>query len=663
MSLSICPARPLHAARTLRARPHALALAALALLGSPLLQAQTAAQEPIVVTGTRFREDAGNLPFGVSVISAQDIARAGATTVNEAIIKLLGVPGRQDYYGGGDYALDLRGFGSAAASNQIVVVDGLRINEGDLSGARLAGIPIDTVERIEVLRGSGTVLYGEGGTGGVIVITTRGGRGVGRATQGQVYAGAGSFGTRELRASTTLVQDAFSFDLAGNKRQSDNYRDNFRSDVQGISLGGQWRHDDLRLALRHARDDLDAGLPGALSAADFASNPRHTNSPDNHATLRNSRTTLLGEATLGAWELALDLAMRDKAVRSVSVSSFGTSHYDFDVTASNVAVRARHVGPVAGLRNSLVVGLDGGEWERTVLGSFGSTARQRSLALYARDELTLAGGTRLSAGLRRESVKKTNSDDQGLDRGQTAWELGLVQPLTPDWSVFARIGDSFRLANADEYGYAQRSGDLRPQTSRDTELGARWRVAATRLEVRAYRNTLTDEIGYDPKAFGPFDTTTAFGANVNFDPTRRQGVELDLGHALGKTVQLRAHLAWRDARFLSGAYAGRQVPLTARRTAALGVDWTVADLHRVGANAFYASPSHPDFDNACTMAAYATLDLRYAYQLPSGELSLAVANATDRRYYTQAFRCNAGVTEGIYPEAGRAVTAALRWRF
>ena len=97
---------------------------------------------------------------------------------------MLGVPGRLDLYGGGDYALDLRGFGITADSNQVVVVDGIRINEADLGGTRLAGISIDSVERIEVIRGSGAVLYGEGATGGVIVITTKAGRGTARKKSG-----------------------------------------------------------------------------------------------------------------------------------------------------------------------------------------------------------------------------------------------------------------------------------------------------------------------------------------------------------------------------------------------------------------------------------------------------------------------------------------------
>src|SRR5207253_7825986 len=128
-------------------------------------------------TATRFPDQSQSLPFGVSVITSTEIERSGATTINEALMRVLGVVGRQDLVGGGEYSIDLRGFGGTADNNQVVIVDGLRLSEADLGGTRLAGIPIESVERIEVIRGSGAVLYGEGATGGVIIVTTKSGAG------------------------------------------------------------------------------------------------------------------------------------------------------------------------------------------------------------------------------------------------------------------------------------------------------------------------------------------------------------------------------------------------------------------------------------------------------------------------------------------------------
>ena len=144
----------------------------------------------------------------------------------------------------------------------MIVVDGLRISEADLGGTRLAGIPIETVERIEVLRGGGAVLYGEGATGGVIVVTTKARRGASRSSRGNVYAAAGSYGLRELRADATLASGGFSLDAAAARRDADNHRDNFRSRTDAASLAAQWRTESLRFGLRHADDRLDSGLPG-----------------------------------------------------------------------------------------------------------------------------------------------------------------------------------------------------------------------------------------------------------------------------------------------------------------------------------------------------------------------------------------------------------------
>jgi iron complex outermembrane receptor protein len=608
---------------------------------------------PVIVTATRFPEDASKLPFGVSVITSADLREAGVTTVNEAIMKLLGVPGRLDFYGGGDYSLDLRNFGTTSDNNQAVIVDGIKISEADLGGTRLAGIPIDSVERIEVIRGSGAVLYGEGATGGVIVITTKAGAGLQRKSGAQVYGAMGSHALLDTRASGTVVAGRFSLDVAGNHRESDNHRDNFRSESEGAAATAQWQlADGVRVGARSGWDRLETGLPGSLTAAQYADNPRQTSKPNDHGGIRSRNSGLFGSAVLGDWQLGLDAGWRDK-----HLESRGSSTYGYDINAKNYALRARNEMALAGGRNALSFGIDQADWTRDTV--FGSSADQTSRAFYAKDDYTFASGTRVSVGGRSEHIEKSSTDTTtGIDDTMHAWELGLLQPLSASTSVYGRIGSSYRLANADEYSFT--AGELRPQTSRDIELGLRWQAGGTRAEVRAYRSKLTDEIGYDPNAVGPFGP----GANINFDPTRRQGVEAELSQALGSTANVRVVAARRQARFTAGGYDGKDVPLTAKTTLALRGDWSFAEGHRVDAGVNYVSSQTPDFANACTMPAHTTLDLRYAYQWQMLEFALGVTNATDRKYYTLAFRCDAsGQTSSIYPEDGRAFTGSVRIQF
>lgn len=637
--------------------PGLLVLACFAAQAQSAPPAASGRLPPVMVTATRFAEDPATLPFGVSVLTAREIADAGVSTVNEALMKLLGVPGRLDFYGGGDYVLDLRGFGATSDDNQVVILDGVRIDEADLGGTRLAGIPIDTVERIEVLRGSGTVLYGEGATGGVIVITTQAGRGAARGNRAQVYGAAGSYDLRELRAGGTVEAGDFSFDVAANRRTSDNHRENFRSELEGASLTGQWRNDWLRIGVRHAVDDLDTGLPGELTSAQYADDPRQTNNPDDKASIRNQRSGVFAQAELGDWELAFDAGWREKDLTSLS-SGFD---YAYDIDAKTYSGRARNRSPFGATINTVVFGVDRSEWTRKVAGAFGSIAEQSSTGLYVKDELTLAGGTRLSAGVRTERIDKDSSSTaQRIDQRQRAWEAGVLQPLSASTSVYGRFGRSFRLPNVDEIGFTSPDVDLRPQTSRDTELGLRWRTDASSAELRLYRSALDDEIGFDPNAVGPFGP----GANVNFDPTRRQGVELELAHAVAASLTLRANAAIRRSRFAEGPYEGKNVPLTPKRTLSLRADWTPAPAHKLDAGINVVSSQSPDFDNVCEIPGYTTADLRYAYRWTQAELAIGVANLTDRKYYTQAFRCTAeGRTEAIYPEPGRAFTASLRVRF
>ena len=650
-------------------RARACLMAAAATLATTTINAY--AQAPTLretrVTATRFAEPAQSLPLGVSVITADEIRASGATNVTEALMRVLGVPGRQDFFGGGEYALDLRGFGSTADANQVVVLDGIRLSEQDLSAPRLAGIPIESIERIEVLRGSGAVLYGEGATGGVIVITTRAGAGRQQATAATLYGAVGSHALRDLRASATgAFGNGLSVDANAFRRETKGHRANSASDVHGQAVTAQWSNDRLRFGARLSRDQLDARLPGPLTPQQYASDPRQGTTPEDEAGIRNDLASVFARGEFGAWELALDAGRREKKLRSRNVTPFGTSRFDYDVDATTYGLRARNEAALAGARNILVLGVDAGDWEREVFGTFGSVATQRSLAFYAKDDVVLPAGTRLSLGGRTERIRKAS--DNGFatctrDRVH-AWELGASQPFAQGWTAYARVGRSFRLANVDEFNLTTPGLDLRPQTSRDIELGARWTYAAGSLDARLFRSNLSDEIGYDPNAVGPGSPFGFNGANVNFDPTRRQGLELDWKHAVTGALVVRVNATLRKATFRAGPYAGQDVPLVPRRTLAVRGDWAVAPGHRVNAGVVWVSSQHPDFANTCRMPSYTTADARYAWQFRrNAEFALGVTNLLDRKHYTQAFGCFGGVTTSIYPEPGRQATASVRVQF
>ena len=179
----------------------AVACAAPATAQAPLVAQSLAAVLPtVLVTGSRFASPLTAAPIGASVISADDIRRAGATDVNEAIRKVAGVFGRQSLDASPDFSLDLRGFGSNSAQNMVVLVDGVRLSENEQANPVLSTIPIDTVERIEIVRGGSSVLYGDGATAGVIQIITKDAAKRG-ATRASLSAEIGTLHSWDTRAS------------------------------------------------------------------------------------------------------------------------------------------------------------------------------------------------------------------------------------------------------------------------------------------------------------------------------------------------------------------------------------------------------------------------------------------------------------------------------
>jgi iron complex outermembrane receptor protein len=642
------------------------ALAALCFVASFSASAQSEATlKEVVVTATRFAEPAASLPLGVSVVTFDVIAASGVNSVNEAVIKLLGVPGRLDTSGGTNYTIDLRGFGETANSNQVVIVDGLRLNEGDSTVAGLSQIPIESVERIEVLRGTGAVLYGEGATGGVIVVTTKAGAGVKRITSAQLYAATGSSGLQDVRANAVIAVGGFSLDVAAADNHSDGHRVNFASVAKDLAVTAQWSNDWLRAGARSGRNDSESGLPGSLSTSQYETDPRQSDpnrvtSKTDFGKVKKDNVGVFIEANVGNWQLVGDANQRTKKYISLQWGSL----FGYDVEASNDSLRARHESVLTTGTNVFVIGQDRSDWTRKMNPS-GTLASANAQAYFLKNDFTFGSTvTRISAGWRTETMKKQEgSSVTALNESQDAWELSLSQPLTKAVLLYGRVGSSFRLANVDEFSFTTPGVIIKPQTSRDLELGARWTLATGEVDVRWYRNNLDNEIGYDATATGPWGPGS--GANINFDPTQRQGLELEAKQAINSAFDLRINAAWRQSTFTAGVYSGNNVPLAPSKTLALHANWRFAAGHSLdgGLNWVSSQQAGGDFLNKFSMPAYSTVDLRYAYQLRNAELALGVANLMGAKYYSQAYLNFAGTDVGIYPEAGRTLTASLRVKF
>ncbi len=663
---------------------HAAILAAASVVA---FQSAAPAEDAVVVTATRFPERALEAPIGMTIISAERIANSTAATLPELLSQEAGIISR-DSSGSPDRQIDLRGFGITGDQNTLVLLNGQRMNEFELTSIRWSSIPMASIERIEILRGSGAVLYGGNATGGTINIITKGPAAGSRSAS--VAGTTGTHGTHELRGALNLAGEHLGFSLFANSQATDNYRANNRLDQQNIN--GELRLSDARghLAFTFGVENQNLRLPGARTAAQLITDPRGATTPGDFSARDGARATVSGTLDLGFGEFAADLGWRDSVRTSLfkDYSGFGFPDTYID-TRSNVwtfTPRFKLPYAAAGLRHSLIVGLDVEDWNYDSRRSSGletlSTpaarvlATQFSQAFYAQHNTDFGGDTKLTLGARQQRVEMAARDvvnPAAYASGRNtmsprAWDVSLRHGFTPATSVYGRVGQSFRVNTVDEV-YAQFGGPffdsavtlLRPQVSKDHEIGVEFRAGGLRARASAFAMYLVDEIYFFAPTF----------SNINLPPTRRSGLEFDASYAVNARLSLFGNLSHTDARFRDGTIggvnvAGKTIPLVPRDAANAGFAWTFAERTRL--NGVLRCVGKQIYDNDQTntfptmMPAYATADLKLTHSVGGANIGFSVNNLFDKDYYTYAIRNGAGTSFNAYPQWRRSALLTLEYK-
>src|SRR5262245_43241457 len=198
------------------------------------------AEEPaVVITAPRYSEEVRRLPASVTVITAEDIRKSAARTLPELISSEVGFT-MKDLYGNNaaNTSIDMRGFGVTGPQNTLILLDGRRLNDFDLSGVQWPAIPLASIERVEIVRGAGGVLYGDGATAGIVNIVTRSPLTPGKSfeilgrvasfetLEGQLY---GAYGSGTIGANGSLYG-----------YESEGYRANNRNEQVNSTLNLRW---------------------------------------------------------------------------------------------------------------------------------------------------------------------------------------------------------------------------------------------------------------------------------------------------------------------------------------------------------------------------------------------------------------------------------------
>nr|WP_257604586.1 TonB-dependent receptor [Pseudomonas fluorescens] len=571
-----------------------------------------------------------------SVFTRADIDRLQPTSVTELLTR---VPGVQAAPTGGRGSLPGIFIRGTKAAQSLVLVDGVRIANATSGDSGLQFLGIDQIERVEVLRGSRSAIYGSDAIGGVIQIFTR--RNTGEGLQPRLRLAAGSNQTWQRSLGLSGGDGSTRFNLGAGLDETagiDSTGPSFASDADHDA----YRNQSINFSLSHTfTENFEAGLNllDSRGRSEY-DNPFGRFDPVTFESFGQKPYTDFNVSSLGTyldaqlterWHSRLELAhsenrddKRDKLSDEASV--FNT--YRDQVTWQNDLVLDG--------RNSLLLG---GDWyqDRVHASTDFDEDSRWNRAAFIQHRFT---GDYFSTevGVRRDQNQQFG--------GQTTWSANLTVPLNRDNDVLLSYSEGFRAPTFNDLYYPQFSNpDLDPERSKSYELQWRSQISAsTRLETSLYRTDLRDAIIFGEGSI-PRNVASA----------RINGLEMALHQELfGWQAEL--GLAFTDPRDRD---SGHTLARRARRTLSLDLDRQF-DRVSVGGSWQAVSSSFDDEANRNRLGGHGLLGLRGAWQAtPEVSVALKLDNLLDKGYSRALY--SYGTDYQAYREERRTWLLSLTW--
>ena len=586
--------------------------------------------DPVVVTATRIVQEDIEAPYASEVHSRREIDRSGAVTLTDYLSRFSSVNVMPSFGNRFAPALDLRGYGmSDGHQNVVVTLNGRRLNNIDSAPQLLGTIPLEDVERIEITKGSGSVMFGDGAMAGTIQIQTR------RRTGVSVEAYAGNFGERGLHASAGAGDERFSVSASVDssthegfgKKDSTGHRDESRSDTWSMGFEAQ-PVDAVKLSLDVGRSNLDTRYAGPLTRAQFKDDPRQNNGvPYTQQDFETEYQQVGTDIDLGGgFSLSASLMNEDK------FSEYsGNYRSDYDYVSRDLALQYR------GNAVAATLGYQEFDGERS---SSDDKASKDNAAWFMHGQYYV-GDLTLSAGWRMEKVRyayRSNAGERLNDSERlTAWDIGANYRIDDSWSVFANYNSAYQAPDIDRFfvidwatGATHFNEFIDPAKVRTFNAGFNYTTQNNRLKVSAFHARLRDEIYFNPGNF----------TNTNLDRSHKYGFEVQDVWRVNENLTASVNYVWtkaiidRDGN--AGDFNGKELPGVSRHALNASLNYAVGANGNFNLSQTWRSEAWAasDFENggAQKQRPYRSTDVSYRHRvLTNTEVFAAIGNLFDQK--------------------------------
>lgn len=586
----------------------------------------------IVVTSSRLAETANETAVATTVFTREDIETLQPSSVPDILNRAPGVQVGQTGGRGSQPGLYVRGTKSAQT---LVLVDGVRINGADSGSAALEMLAPEQIERIEIVRGPRSAVYGSDAIGGVIQIFTRRGE---QGLQPTLHLGFGSNKTWERSAGISGGNDKTSFNLSLSSEDTNGID---RTTFPAAGPDGDrdaYRNNSVNLALHHSLNDrVDLGFSVLDQRGETEYDMGFAGDHPYDEFQLSTASTYADFSLSSVWAMRVDLGHVES--RRVNKYDDNNSEFSFNTYRDTAAVINTFSLTDA---QQLLVGADWYQEKLSTEQDFAETERWNRAAFVQHQFDSEMFSTEL--GVRYDKNEIFGSEN--------SWNGALTVPVNDRNDLVFSYGEGFRAPSfVDLYypGYA--NPDLQPERSKTYELQWRSDIARnTRLQAAIYQTDIDDAIVLDSN-FIP----------ENIGSARIEGAEVSLSH---RWHDWRAELA-ADIINPVDRTTDKQLVRRSKRTLDLDVDRQLGEFS-LGGNWHIASSSWDDAGNTRKIPGYALLNLRAGWQATDEfDFRLTVDNVFDKDYSSAFYAVFDPVTFDsdyyAYRETGRTFMASVTW--
>ncbi|MBX7490439.1 TonB-dependent receptor [Helicobacter turcicus] len=564
---------------------------------------------------------------------AQSIALSNAQNIYDFLNANSLLTIRSNYGNPYTQNIDLRGFGQNGHKNLAIIVDGIRLDNVDSAPISLSGIPLDSIQKIEIIRGKGTTKYGNGAVSGILKITTT------RKSGGALDLSYASYDTLNSQFFARTVRDTLNIGVYGQYQHTQG--DRYLSNLSDEKSGSYNKNGGITAFLYPSNDLLlKANLNYAKYAIKYA-NPIPKETFENNPKLPGN-----GHTHQNRWDLTY----------STGFTSFSDSGITTDVNIGGSRNTSRYInfdskyegkglfGDFnAQFKNDSFMAEIGGELRTNERQNSGQKAEVNTMLIYGNGEKYLGDST-LNAGISTQRIITKQSGTYSEQDNLLGGELGYQYALNRQISLYASYARSFNVPNVDwmlyynPISFTPIANPYIDVATFDTyQIGAKGIFGIHTINGNVFVIQGKDE------AFYGFNKLTGVTTNQSLGKTQRIGGELQFTTQFSTSFYSSLSYAYVDAEIRSNEYRGKEIPGVSKHTFTTSLNYLPLTNLNLGVHYKFGSKMHDynDFDNTKNKAPnYQSLNLNASYTFKNFEVYAYVNNLTNHK--------NAIVVSGAY---------------